>query len=297
MNSSPTNLRTRAHGFTLVELLVSTGLVGVVGLVLVSVLVGTMQLSSQNVVTNVSNFRSRQILDRIGNLVRFALDTPVLIKADGTAATGTAADGLLIKKTLGGSYAFKNANGQADADIPSGATSFMVEYAPAAGSGPPVAGDHFVLGLSTQPSLQVATVGTATGNSTLSKVSITTTQALPEVAKPGSYTVFAARFQKEAYVFVQSGTRWDLRHYAKVTATTNFSSAANFTVVGSGFQKLGTQAWFTAVTAGETRYVWLRAIGRSSNHAEYVETISGRNTLTSMPIQIKLWNYTAPPPP
>lgn len=300
MNSSRTSRRTSAWGFTLTELMVSTGLASVVGLTALSVMTSTMKLSTQNVVTNVSNVRARQTIDRIGEAVRFAQDTPVLINTNGTTASGTTADGLLVKNALGGPYVFKNTNGQADADIPSGATSFLVQYAPGAGVAVPKVGDFFKLGISTQPELEVATVGTPSTGSVAS-VQITTRQGITEVAKPGSYTVTGYRFRKEAYVFVQNGTQWDLRRYPKVVASTVYTTASNYEVLANGFQKLNSQAWFTTVTDSGTQACWLRALVRSSGHAEYADKLAGRNkaqsSLTTMPVQVKLWNYNAPPPP
>jgi hypothetical protein len=277
--------------------MVSMGLVSGVSMMLISVLVSTMKLSSQNVVTNVSNYRTRQTLDRMGQIVRFAQDTPVLIRADGTLASGTSSDGILVKNALGGPYVFKNANGQADAEIPSGAQSFLVEFAPSAGVAAPQVGEYFLLALSTRPELEVTGVGTVSSASGLSKVVIATKQGIAETAKPGSYTVTGYRYRKEAYIFVQSGSQWDLRHYPKVTSTTNFANPLGHKVLGTGFQKLGSQPWFTTTTDNGTQSSWLRAVARSSNHKEYSESRAKGKTLTSMPLQIKLWNYNAPPPP
>jgi hypothetical protein len=277
--------------------MVSTALVSAVGLMVFSVLTSTMKLSSQNVVTNVSNYRARQTLDRLGEIARYAQDTPVLINADGTTASGTTSEGVLLKNALGGPYVFKNANGQPDTEIQSGDKSFMVEYAPAAGVAAPTVGDYFSIALSTQPELEVVTVGTPTSAGSISKVLITTKQGIPEGAKPGSYTVTGRRYRKEAYVFVQSGSYWNLRRYPKVTSAMNYTNSASFTVLGTGFQKLGTQPWFTKVANSGTEAIWLRAVARSSSRSEYAEKISGRSTLTTMPVQVKLWNYNAPPPP
>lgn len=297
MNSSPISHQTSARGFTLTELLVSLVLVGAVGLMTFSVLTSTMKLSTQNVVTNVSNSRARQTIDRLGEIARYAQDTPVLINADGSVATGTSSDGLLLKNSLGGPYIFKHSSGVADTDIQIGDTSFVVEYAVGAGASAPKAGDYFLLNLSTQPELEVATVSTPTTSGSISRVTITTTQGIAEKAKPGSYTVNAGRFRKEAYVFVQSGSYFTLRRYPKVTASMSYTSAANYKEIGTGFQKLGTQPWFTKVTDTGTQAIWLRAIARSSSRSEYAEKITGKNTLTTMPLQVKLWNYNAPPPP
>jgi prepilin-type N-terminal cleavage/methylation domain-containing protein len=297
------NLR-HNRAFTLVEMMVATGLVGVASLAMISVMTSTMKLSSQNVVTNISGYRARQTLDRLGEIVRYAQDTPVLITNTGTTTTGSS-DGILIKNALPGMYVFKNANGKDD-DIASGATSFMVQYAPdSAPTGankiePPVPGDYFLLGLSSHPELEVATVSTPSTVSTtpykINSVTITTRQSITETASPKNYTVSGTLYRKEAYIFVQAGTSgmWTLRHYGRVVAATNY--ATDYFQLGTGFQKNGTQPWFTTTTANGTQATWLQAIARSSSHAEYAEKISNHNTLTTMPIQVKLWNYNPPPP-
>ncbi len=296
MNYLHTRRGTNSAAFTLTELMVSAALVGFVSLMMMSVLLSTMKLSSRNVATNASHNRARQTLDRLGEVIRFAHSTPVLIKADGTAA-GATSDGLLARNSLGGPYVFKPASGQADADIPETATSFLVEFAPAAGLSEPLVGDYFQLGLSKQPELEVATVGTVSTSGSIRRVLITTKQSLGEVARPGSYTVAGYRFRKEAFVFRQEGNSWQLRHYPRVTATTNYSSGSSYLVLGSGFQQLSSQPWFATIADNGTQAIWLRAVARSSNQAEFAQTSTGRNTLTSMPVQIKLWNYNAPPPP
>lgn len=296
MKSLPIARRTRIGAFTFAELVVSTAIASVVGLMGYTALVGTMKLSSQNMVTNISNFRARQMLDRIGEIARYAIDTPVLIKADGTAATGTTSDGILVKNALSGVYVFRNSSGVTDADIPQGTTSFNVEYAATTGAELPKVGDFFLIGLSTRPDLEVTAVTALTPSGSLQRARVTTAQGLPELAKPGSYTVTGQRYRKEAFIFAPSGTRWNLRHYARVTSATSFTNPQSYGELGMGFLKLGSQSWFTTMIDNGTQATWMRAIARSSNRAEYTDSSGRRNTLTSMPIQIKLWNYNPPPP-
>jgi prepilin-type N-terminal cleavage/methylation domain-containing protein len=282
------------RAFTLVELLVSMAICAVVVMIFVSVLVTSMSLSSENAVTNLSNFRARQAIDRLNNIIRFAASAPTLINADGTTASGTTADGVMIQNALPGDYVFLNSNGNATADIPSGASTFMVQFSPSTGANLPKVGDHFVLTLaSTTPDLEVQKVGAVTTSGSITNVVITTIQATAEIASPSSYTIRGARYCKEAYIFAQSGSSWTLRHVPQVVSTTSFSALPS-NQLGVGFQKLANQAWFTTTTDGTAQCTWLRAIARSSDHAEYAETISGHTTLSTMPVQIKLWNYNAP---
>jgi hypothetical protein len=297
MNLARTSRRIKAAGYTLAEISVAMGLVGVVGLILYSTLSTTLRLSSVNVVTNVSNYRARQTLDRIGEIVRYAQDTPLLINKDGTVATGNTSDGIIVKNSVDGPYVFKNANGQADAEIPDTAKTFIVEFSPSANVVAPTVGDFFTLALSKHPELEVTTVSTPIQNGGVSKVTITTQQALGELAKPGIYTVGAYRYRKEAFVFAQSGERWELRHFGSLTALSKFNEKAYYRVMGTGYSKLGDQPFFVATTTvNGTRSVTLRAVARSSDHAEHVEGRTG-SALTSMPLEIDLWNYNTPAPP
>ncbi len=296
MSSSRIKRRTEARAFTLVELMVAVAVFTVVGVAVMSLLLTTLQLSSANLVTNMSNYRARQTLDRVGELIRYAQDTPTLINANGTS-TGTPSDGVLVKTPLGGPYVFKNSNGQTD-DIPSGATSFMVEYAPAANVAAPEVGDYFLLNLSTRPELEVLTVTPDTPAGTISRVRITVRTGIAEIAQPNKYTVSAVRYRKEAYVFAAdaTATQWSLQHYSSVIPTTSYADATAYGVLGTGFQKLANQAWFTTIVSSGTKAFVLNAVARSSDHAEYAEQVRGKNTLTTMPVQSRLWNYNAPPP-
>ncbi len=295
MRSSLISPRIDRRGFTLVELMVSLSLMGAAFMILLSVLTSTMTLSTQNTATNMSGYRARQTLDRLNTIVRFATAIPTLINSDGSTASGTTADGMLIKNSLGAPYVFKNSSGNASDSIPSGANSFMVEYASSAGLDTPKVGDYFLLNLSTQPELEVASVTPASSVGSISRAVITTKTGITETATPNSYTVSASRYRKEAYIFVQSGSYWTLRHYPKVTAAMSYSTASSYVELGTGFQKMGAQAWFTTTTDNGAQASWLHAVARSSNHGEYTESVAGHTTLTTMPVQIKLWNYNAPP--
>lgn len=310
MKSSLTKRQTNARGLTYIELLVSMGVVGIIGMVMFGVLEGTMKLSSMNAATNISNYRMRQALDRLVETAHYGLDTPVLLDGSGAIlpATTTTSDGIQIKNFLGASYVFLNASGNTKDDITKGSTSFVVQYAASANNGAPSVGDYFLLASSTAPELEVATVGKVTTNSGISSVPITTKTAIQETVTPSYYTVTASRYRKESFIFVQAAAGspyWTLRHYGRIVAATDYKVATTqYTALGTGFEKLGTNAWFTIVTDNGTQATWLRALVRSSSHAEYAENLSrdpsrqggGRNTATIMPLQIKLWNYNAPPP-
>lgn len=304
MLSLPTKHQTDRRGFTLVEMMVSLSLLGVVFLIFTSVLVTTMKLSTQNAVTNISNYRVRQALDRLDEIVRYAQDTPTLINNDGTAASGTTSDGLLMNNIQGGVYVFYNSDGVITDSILSGSSTFVVKYSTVNADAwrvadyAPKVGDYFLLNISTHPNLEVTAVSAVTSGNPLNSVTVTTKTAIAETVTPASYEVTAARYRKEAYVFVQDGSTgyYALRHYGRVTSSTVYSDPTTYYQLGSGFAKMTNQTWFTAVTDSGAQAIWVRAIARSSNHAEYAEHISGHTTLSTMPLQVKLWNYDGPTP-
>lgn len=290
MNFSLTKLRTNRKAFTFVEMIVAAGVLGVAGLIGISMLGAGLRLASQNSALNLSNFRGRQALDRLGAITRYAEEQPELITTTGAAASGSTADGIMVKNQLGGPYVLKDSTGSATNDILATAKTFTVEYVPANGVSPLVVGDWLVVEISTRPELQIATVGTQTASGVIRKNVITTTEALGELARPSMYRVAGYGYRKQAYVFNTAAGQAELRHYPRVTNGMSFSAAANYTVLGRGFQKLNAQPYFQATTINGLDNVWMRSIARSSGGAEHAEKMSGRKTLTTMPISVNLWN-------
>ncbi|EDY17469.1 hypothetical protein CfE428DRAFT_4986 [Chthoniobacter flavus Ellin428] len=282
--------------------MVSMSVVGVVGLVMFSVMISTMRLSTVNTATNLSNYRTRQALDRLADTVHYdSVDMPAQINSDGTTASGGTSDGILIKHLVPGMYVFLNSDGTT-ADIASTASAFTLQYATSAWGTLPQPYDYFLLASSTAPELEIPKtggVGTPTTSNGVTSVAIKTTAAVGEKLTPSYYTVTAVRYRKEAYIFVQNGTSayWTLRFYPTVYPGMDYTNAQNYYTLGTGFEKQGTQGWFTASTDSannNTQAIWLQALVRSSGHGEYSEDIDKRNTATTMPLQIKLWNYTTP---
>jgi len=307
IKSLPIKRRTDLRGFTLVEMLVSMSVVGVVGLVMFSVMSSTMKLSSVNTATNMSSYRTRQALDRLANSVHYdAIDTPSLINSSGVSAgtaTGTTADGILVKTIIRGGYAFFNSDGSTTDDIvptPSQTEhTFYVQFSASGGGTAPVSHDNFLLVSQTNSDdLEVDTVGSVTTSNGISREKVTTFQDIQETSlSPKYYTVSATRYVKQAYIFVQNGSSnyWTLRHYPTVYTGMDYTNSQNYHALGTGFEKQGTQPWFTLNVDGSTgtttKWVLLQALVRSSGHGEYSEDISKRNTATTMPLQIKLWSY------
>lgn len=299
----------RARAFTLVEMMVATGLVGVASLGMISVLTSTMKLSSQNTVTNSTNYRARQTIDRLVKTVRYAQEAPTLVTNTLAAATGTTADGIQIKNVLPGMYVIKNATGNPDDDIAKGTTRIMVQYAPTStdpggripdfeipqSASAPL--EYLLINTSSHPEIAITGVDSPSLSGTTMSVKVNLAQGLPDAISPKTYNTGAVRYRKEAYVFLQSGSQWTLRTYHHVFAGMSLTDKNYYADLGTGFQKNGTQAWFTTTTTSDgAQAIWFQGIARSSNHAEYAENISKHTTLTTMPVQVKLWNYNPPTP-
>ncbi|HEV7405346.1 MAG TPA: hypothetical protein VGO11_20550, partial [Chthoniobacteraceae bacterium] len=196
MNSSLTALRTklRQQAFTIVELTVAAALTGAVGLTVIGVLRSSAVLSSQNAGINISASRAREVIDQINDRARYALDQPVLINTDGTAATGSTADGVLLKRYLGAPFVVKEVNG--GTDIAATATQFVLEYR--AGLPDPLVGDWILLESVARPELEISAVAAMTPSGAILRKLITTTTAVGEPLRPLSYRVGGSLYHKEA---------------------------------------------------------------------------------------------------
>lgn len=299
MKSSPTAHQTRRsqRGFTLVELAATGSLMGIMGMILFGVLRSGTVLSSQNTGINVSASRARMALDQIGDRVRYSMAPPVLINTSGAEVGGTTADGIMLKKLVGSPYVVKKSDAT-EADIASNTTLFCVEYQQELAK--PLVGDWMLVESIERPELQITNVtepekfsspGSATQN--MRRVKVTTATALGEVARPAFYRVSAFLFRKQAFVFAPAdgaGSRFELRHYNPVTASTNFSTASNYRVEADSYRRLSAQAFFTDLDSNGAKTTMLRAMVSSSSKTEYIARKSNTNTYTAVPIQLRLWS-------
>lgn len=295
MNSLRTARRTslRQRAFTFVELTVASALIGAVALTTLGVLRSGAVLSSQNAGINISSSRAREVVDRINDRARYSMEQPVLINADGSAATGTTADGLLAKRFLGSSYNLKDATG-GTTDLAATATQFCLEYRNTLPD--PTPGDYILLESVSRPELEIATVTNMTAVGSVLRKAITTTTALGEAVRPSAYRVGGQLYRKEAFIFVatdaSSNPRFELRNYTRVVASTVFTTRGTSIQLADGFRRLQSQAFFTRTTSNGATTVVMRALANSSNRQEYVARGMANSTFTTVPIQSRLWSLS-----
>lgn len=278
-----------SHGFTLVELMVVSGLMGVVGLVGYAMLHTGMVLFTQNVALNMSGVRISQAVDRMTEAVRAAEEMPQLITNTGAAATGTTADGILVKRYLGGPYVIKKSDGTTD-NIDLSTKIFQVEYATNTGVNDPAVGDYLKLDITSAPELQVAAVQVLTNPlAGTRKLKVTTTTAIGETVSPWAYRVAGYLHRREAYVFIAQSSRRELRYYPKVTTGMSYSTAANYQVLGNGYDRLGSNPYFTRTTVNSMSVIALSANVHYSGESEYVDRVTGFKSFSTLPISTQLW--------
>jgi type II secretory pathway pseudopilin PulG len=305
MNLLHTKRRTDCSGYTLAEVTVVALLLGLLSLIGMSLLVSTMKLSNQNAVTNLSNFRARQTFDHLCMKVRYALDDPLLITTSGTVVTsGSTAPGLLVKNFVSSPYIVKNADGTTGA-IATSASSFTLEFRTANGMPPPGVGDWLAFQTATHPELEIAGVSALADSGSNQRRLVTTSGTIGEALLPANYYVVGYLYRREAYVF-SSATNGTLLHYPRVsqgmlsisssnssvtyTTGTGWGAAANYVAMGQGFTQLNSSEYFTKSSTNSVSYYQLKAVARSSNHAEYTENIPAGRALTTMPVKATLWN-------
>lgn len=282
--------RRQDRAFTVVEVLVTSALVGVVALAAYSILYSGLTLSRQNAGLNLSSLRMRQMIDRIGEQTRYSMQQPELIKTDGTPASGTAAEGLLLKRFLGTPYILKESGGSTG-NIAETAKQFRLEFRK--GLPAPSAGDFIIIDSPTAPDLEISAATKVEETSSLQKWQITTTTAVGEQLRPSVHRVAAHLYRKEAFVFVATETvanpRSELRHYSRVRTATNFSQKSNYRVLASGFRKAAGKNYFTNSTANALTSTTLTAIVHSTGREEYLDQALKTKNYTTVPIEVRLW--------
>ena len=106
------NTSLRVHGFTLVELMVATALVSILGLVIYSLLNVSLVLGAKNTAMNTAHQQARiGMLEMLGDL-HSAISLPYLVDANGNQVNGAGpAAGIAFQKWSSGPHKFKsNAN-------------------------------------------------------------------------------------------------------------------------------------------------------------------------------------------
>lgn len=255
-----------------------------------AVIYSAMILSRQNSGINLSSLRMRQMIDRIGEQARYSLEQPVLINADGTSASGSQADGMLLKRYGGGPYILKESGGT-NGDIAATAKTFRLEFRKDLPT--PGVGDYIMVEAATAPELEITAASKVEENSSVQRWSITTKTAVGELLRPSTYRVAAQIYRKEAFVFkaIEAGNnpRSELRHYKSVVGTTNFSQASNYRVLASGFRKLGNNGYFRNVTSNNLRTTVLSAVVHATGRDQYLDSMLKTKSYTTMPVELRLW--------
>ncbi|HSH94025.1 MAG TPA: hypothetical protein VK968_07755 [Roseimicrobium sp.] len=219
-----------SRGFTLVETLIATMLVMVLGLVGWQVLRGGLFAFARNHSLNQSAGQSRAAIAHVVRKLEASVDDAQLVSFSGTqfsADTATYGKGIRFHRYIAGGYKIRRATGASD--IVSGAgstalhyivsteTSVTLDYA--AGTPAPRAGDRLFL-LFPSDIQETVSGGTSPGKKPgrkISAVSVGTNSATLTLSSAPGKNILADNpcyiVREGAYICVDSGNRRELRYY------------------------------------------------------------------------------------
>jgi hypothetical protein len=271
--------------FSLLELVMTCLVIGVVGLVAFSVLRVGMILFAENVAMNVSATEARLAMDRMGDLFRYSKGGAQMINASGAVVSGSAAPGVLARRVIAGPYRVRTANGT-DADIAANAKTFQLHFSPDPASKPPrpeVGEILFVVGIEDlYPELEIESVADVPGTDDYDAVKVTTKTALGKAVE-GEYRLNAYLIRKEAFVFAGTVNNGTLRHYPKVTAGMNWNSPSNYRIALSRFTVSSTNIFKRHVDGNRISYSVDFKV-KSSEYFRYLSTRHTKDTFVSTPL-------------
>jgi len=169
----------QSAGFTLVELMVTVALMGVVGLVLCSILYTTTVLGAKNTAVNVAHQQARVAMVDMLQDLHAAISLPALSDSTGTAYPSpapTAAAGISFQEWSSGPHKVKN-------DVAAGAT--QIHLILTTGAGPtPIVGERLIV-----PAYEIeADISAVSGNSSDFLVTVTNISG-PSLTPPVTYPV------------------------------------------------------------------------------------------------------------
>ena len=129
------------RGFTLIELMFTTVLIGVLGLIIYSLLHTGMVLSAKNTAMNTAHQQARvAMLEMLQNL-HSSVSLPALANASGTpypSPAPTAAEGIAFQQWSSGPHKIKS-------DAAAGQNQITLNLTTGTGNPTPVAGQHLIV--------------------------------------------------------------------------------------------------------------------------------------------------------
>jgi type II secretory pathway pseudopilin PulG len=231
----------KVAGMTLVETLVVTAVIGVVGAILVSLLHGVFVLSAKNSAINFSHQQMREMIHKTVNEIRGSASVPQLIDANRTPLSGTDAQGpaagVAYQTLTGGPYRVWN-NTQANN------SSIRITNKP--GDPIPEAGMRLIIP-AFQIEADIVDVGGLPGFPHVRNIKLATNVGVDITCNAGE-PVYRAYYTRRSGLVVADG---ELRHFANL-AKPDYSVTA---------RNLATEKPFT-VPAGDNRFIRMDLVAR-----------------------------------
>jgi prepilin-type N-terminal cleavage/methylation domain-containing protein len=212
------------RGFTFIEVMMSSALVGVVVMFMASFLSLSALLFAKNTSTNLTHQSIRASLDKMVQDVTAANSTVRLITPAGAAVTTGAAAGARFDLLIGTPYVVIHPGGTG---ITATATSITIQRSTAAGLAPPIpiAGNVLLVDGAPAVRLKVASVATGSTTSGVQTLTLSLSSAAGVAISWDPTRVKSARLVRPvAYVVVPNAGANELRYFSAAEAITDFSS-------------------------------------------------------------------------
>ncbi len=203
--------RCRTRGLSLVELMITLLIFTILGAIVFLVLNMSLHFYGKNIAINTNTLRGRMAYHDLGDAIRSAVASPVLINASFATVPGNGpAPGFAMDQMRGGPFRVHNNSNANTSNIHLRTGSFVPEV-----------GD--ILHLPVYGIRRTITgVGGATGNPTVRLIQVDSNFGQQITVKnPGfdDFIVIAYINQRSAFLVQQNGTRNELRFYPRIGGT------------------------------------------------------------------------------
>lgn len=227
-------IRSRA-GYTLLEIMVATVILAVVGILIGSFTVTETWLYAKNTALNTSQRAVRRALDRLANDLQPAQNLPSLIDASGNPATSTAAAGLSYDRLLGSPYKIEHPGGPG---LKASDTKLSITRStdPLASPPLPLAGDVLLLDQPTggpvRAQVSSVTVTKTDSQKNLQTMEVTLTKSLgDDVSWDPAQTKTSPLVRRQAFLVVPAGVHNELRFYQTFEPRPSIADSPSYVVI------------------------------------------------------------------
>lgn len=227
--------RRKLRAFTIVELLVATMIMAVVGAVAYYSLQSGLILSAKNLSLTRSHETLRSALDRLAHQVQVAQNVPTLINTNGATVTTGPAAGLKYDRLIGEPYVLDPP--LTAGSISSGDTSLKIWRSTTATGAPPIPTVGDVLMIDTENGTIRSRITSVAVEAPSGNKQRMTLNFASSVGKSMSWLANQPRWARlvrpEAFIVATSGQRGELRYFKNFEPVPNLNDPSKYAVLSN----------------------------------------------------------------